>query len=151
MTNLNSNQSDSMSTTPPVPTHANPPRSVTAAAIIVVLFMCFFVLEITDSIVNHRAVARSVFFFPPTAVLLWGVLTRRRWAWHVARGATFAGVLVYGSVALFACFAANLDPANRRGIFLVSCFLALLVALAFTALGRPSARRHFGIGGHHEH
>ena len=128
-----------------------PPRSLIAAALVIVLFMSFFVLEITDSFIHHRQVARSAFFFPPTAILLWGVLTRRRWAWFVARGAMVAGVLAFGTTGIFAAFfATSLKPRDQNGIIGVSIFLCTLVVLGFVALGRPATRRLFGIGGTHE-
>lgn len=141
-----------MHPTPSHPASSRTPRSVIATSLVVILFLSLFMLEITDSIVFHRKIARSAFFFPLAGVLLWGVLTRRRWAWFAARGAMVLGILVFGATGIAAAwFFPQINPRDQRGIIIISFILCTLLVTAFKVLGRPSARRHFGIGGNHEH
>lgn len=133
-----------MNTHPDTP--ARTPRSVIAAALVITLFMSLFVLEITDSIVFHRQVARSVFCFPPTAVLLWGVLMRRRWAWYAARLAMLLGIFAFGATGIAAAwFFPAIKPRDQQGIIVISLILCTLLTLAFAALGRRSARELFNV------
>jgi hypothetical protein len=135
----------------PIAESSRTPRSLIVAALIITLFMSLFVLEITDPIVFHRQMARSVFFFPPAALLLWGVLMRRRWAWYAARVAMLVGIFAFGATGIAAAwFFPAIKPRDQHGIIVVSIILCTLLALAFTALGRPSTRQLFQLGGNHE-
>ncbi|MBW8863899.1 MAG: hypothetical protein JF609_03060 [Verrucomicrobia bacterium] len=126
------------------------PASVALIALVVILFLSLFALEITDSIVFHHQVARSVFLFPPAAGLLWGVLNRRRWAWFLARILTLAGVLIFGATNLLALLSPHMKPRDLHGILVISTLLCLILIATFLALGRPGTKNHYRIGKNHE-
>ena len=127
------------------------PFSIALAALVIVLFLSLFVLEITDSIVFHHKLARSAFFFPPAAVLLWGVLARRRWAWFAARVMTFLGALVFAATGILVIFNTHVKPRDQHGIFTISFLLCVILAATFIALGRPAARNLYQPEEQHEH
>jgi hypothetical protein len=127
------------------------PFSIALAAFVIVLFLSLFVLEITDSIVFHHRLARSAFFFPPAAVLLWGVLARRRWAWFAARAVTFVGALIFTATGVVAILNTHMKPRDQHGILTISFLLGAILAATFTVLGRPAARNLYQPGEQHEH
>jgi hypothetical protein len=127
------------------------PFSLALVALVMVLFLALFVLEITDSIVFHGQVARSAFCFPPAAVLLWGVLARRRWAWVVARVATGLGALVFAATGVLVFFNSHVTPRDLHGIATISFVLCAILVTAFLALGRPATRKLYSPGEYHEH
>jgi hypothetical protein len=126
------------------------PASVVLISLVMVLFLSLFMLEITDSIVFHHAVARSAFCFPPAAVLLWGILARRRWAWYVARGLTLVGALIFAATDVLALTTPHIKPRDLHGIVTISLLLCLILIATFVALGRENTRMHYQIKTCHE-
>jgi len=133
----------------PEPGSARPmPASVIAAVSVNILFLGLLALEVSDSFVlRGGAVARSAYFLPPAALLCWGLLTRRRWAWRAARGAALAFALVNGGVAAFAGVARPHDAHGPVWVWLaaVGVVLAGLLVAGFLALGQTPARRFYGL------
>lgn len=124
------------------------PRSVLGAVIVNALFLGLLALEISHGLSrNDGAIAKSVFFFPPALALLVGLLSGHCWAWCLARWGSLLFALLYFAVSIAVCI---LRPTDQHGpvwiwIAAVSVVLGtLLLAGGFYALGRPSARRHFG-------
>lgn len=126
------------------------PFGIALVAFVIVLFLSLFVLEMTDSIVFHHELARSAFFFPPAALLLWGVLTRRRWAWFATRAVTFVGALIFTATGGFAVLSTHIKPRDQHGIVTISLLLGAILAATFIALGRPAARNLYQPGARHE-
>ena len=121
------------------------PRSVLFVACIVIVFIALFVLEISDSLVlHHGQVARSIFFLPVAALLFWGILTRRRWAWIVTRCLSALASVLYGGVgiAVWIVFT-HLQTGLKLWLTTVSAGLLALTLSAFLSLGRAQARAYF--------
>jgi hypothetical protein len=125
------------------------PASVLGAIVVNALFLGLFALEISTGVAREGGVvARSLFLFPPALVLFWGLLTGRRWAWRVARWGSLGFALLYFGVSILVCV---LRPSDQHGpvwvwIASVGVVLGMLLLVGgFHALGRPSARRHFGV------
>jgi hypothetical protein len=122
------------------------PRSVLVAASVVILFLALLALEISVGWVRHGgAIARSLFVFPLVLVLLWGILTHRRWAWLAARGSALLCALIFSGVGVLACI---LQPGDQYGavwvwIATVSFVLASILSAGFFALGLRSAKAHY--------
>jgi hypothetical protein len=122
--------------------------SVLAAVGVAILFLALFALEISDGIMLHDGeLAKSMWFFPPVLALFWGMLTRRRWALFAAWWLAFLATLWFAFIGVFACVAQPVDAQGRVWIWIacVSAVLGTLVGIGFVGLGRPSARRHYGL------
>ena len=126
------------------------PASVIITSLVIILFLALFTLEVTDSIVFHHEVARSAYLFLPAAGLLWGVWSRRRWAWHGARWLTMAGAVIFAYTGIMALLSPQMKPRDLHGIVTISTVLCLVLIATFIALGRSSTKNHYRLGKHHE-
>jgi hypothetical protein len=129
------------------------PGGVRAAVAANVLFLGFFALEFSDRLVRQggRVVYWNAFLFPPALLLYYGLLSARRWAWWTSRGlAAVAGLWFLGFVAVipFADLRGEGGPVPWYGRVYMACVslvFAGIVAGAYWSLGRPEARRYFGL------
>jgi hypothetical protein len=127
------------------------PSAVRMAVTANILFLAFFALEISDGLVRRGGAIHpvSTTLFAPGVLLLYGLLSSRRWAWWVARGlsAVFAlWFLGFIAVIPFADLHGEQGPVPWWGrVYMVgvSLILAGILAGAFAALGRPAARGYF--------
>lgn len=128
----------------PTPASAMP-RSVLFVALVIIAFIGLLTLEISDSFFRHdHQIARSAFILPVSALLLWGFLTRRRWAWRTTRIVTLLTAMVYAVPAIGVWFFfPHIQTGARAGITIVSAILFALVLSAHLALGRRPARAYF--------
>lgn len=113
-----------------------------------IIFLALFALEISHGMIRENGtLAKSLFAFPPTLLLFWGMLTRQRWALLGARVAAFLGALWFFGWALAA---AILRPVDQYGpvwvwIMGVSLVLGSILVAGFLGLGRASTRQHYGL------
>lgn len=128
------------------------PAGVLAAVAVTILFVALLALEISDGLVRRGALHLvSSLCFPPALLLLCGLLLRRRWAWLTARGAAVLFALWFLGLSVAVCFAelrTEQGPVPwqaRVWMVAVGLVLAGLLAAGFLALGRPPARRYFGL------
>ncbi len=121
------------------------PRSVLYVALILILFLGLLVLEISDSFFRHdHAIARSLFVLPLPAALLWGVLTRRRWAWWASRIVAVLAAILYALPSIGVWFLyPHLPFGLRLWLTIVGTILGTLVLSVYLALGRRPARAYF--------
>jgi hypothetical protein len=130
------------------------PAGVLAAVACNTLFLALLALEISDGLVRRGGALHpvSAFSFPPALLLLGGLLAGRRWAWWTARGAAVVFTVWFLGLSVAVCFAelhADGGPVPwqaRVWMVAVGLVLAGLLAAGFLALGRPPARRYFGLG-----
>jgi len=124
-----------------------PPRSVLFVAVILVAFVGLLCLEVSDSFFRHDGqIARSLFVLPVVVLLLWGLVSRRRWAWLITRVvALLAAALYVATIAVVWIAFAQMQTGARIGISVVSAILGGLVLLAYLALGSGPARAYFRI------
>lgn len=124
------------------------PASVRGAVLINALFLGLLALEISGGIAREAGViALSLFFYPPALALFWGLLAGRRWAWHIARWGSLLCALFYLGLSGVACVLRPTDAHGRVWIWIASVGIvlgSLLLLGGFYALGRHSARLHFG-------
>jgi hypothetical protein len=132
------------------PTAPGGARAAIAAAS---LFLSLFALEISDGLTRRSGAIHmiSASLFVPTAVVLCGLTTGRRWAWRIARAVAACFTL------WFLGFAAVIPFADLKGaegpvpwwgrlyMIAVSLALASVLIAAFRALGRPQTRQYFGV------
>jgi len=125
------------------------PTSVVGAVTINALFLGLLALEISHGLSRQGGViARSAFVFPLALALFWGLVCGQQWTWHLARWGSLLFALFYFSVSATVCV---LRPTDHHGpvwmwIAAVGVVLgSLLLFGGFFALGRPSARNHFGL------
>jgi hypothetical protein len=129
------------------------PGGVRAAAAADVLFLAFCALEVSDGLVRQggRVVYWTTFLFPPALVLLYGLLSARRWAWWVSRRlAAVAVVWFLGFLAVipFADLRGEGGPTPWYGRVYaagVTVAFAGVAAAAYWSLGRPEVRGYFGL------
>jgi hypothetical protein len=116
-------------------------------ALVVIVFIGLFTLEISDSLVRHHGqIARSIFFLPVALLLLWGILKRRHWAWVITRVLSALASVLYGSVAIAVwIFFGHLQAGLKVWLSVVSVGLLALALSAFLSLGRTKARAWFQI------
>lgn len=130
------------------------PSGVRAAVAADGLFLAFFALELSDGLVRQdgRLVYWTNFLFPPALVLSYGLLAARRWAWWTSRALAAVGGLWFLGFVVVIPFADLRGPGGpvpwygRVYMAGVSLVFAGIVAATFWSLGRPEARRYFGIG-----
>jgi hypothetical protein len=130
------------------------PPGVRAAIAAYGLFVAFFVLELSDRLVQRDGQLHywSTWLLPPTLALFTGLVAGRRWAWWTARGLAVCGVLWFlGFVALipFVPLQTNGVPVPWYGrVYMtgVTLLFAGVLAGAFRSLGRWESRTYFGIG-----
>jgi hypothetical protein len=128
------------------------PSAVRAAVMANVLFLAFFALEISDGLVRRGGAIHpiSCALFAPALLLLYGLLSARRWAWWVSRGVAGVFTLWFvGFVAVipFADLRGEQGPVPWWGRVYMACVslaLAGILAGAFLSLGRSTARNYFG-------
>ncbi|MBX7246008.1 MAG: hypothetical protein K1X53_10955 [Candidatus Sumerlaeaceae bacterium] len=124
------------------------PASTVLGVLIAILFLSLFALEISHGIFREGGKwAKSLVAFPITVVLLYGMLSRKPWAWWAFRALSLAGA---GWFLFIASLAAVSRPHDKHGavwiwLLCVSLTLAALLLTAFIGLGRDSSRRHYGI------
>ncbi|MDR3401290.1 MAG: hypothetical protein P4L99_02235 [Chthoniobacter sp.] len=126
-------------------TPSRPPHSVLFVALIIIAFIGLLTLEISDSFVRHNGqIARSLFVLPVVVLLLRGVLTRRRWAWHTTRILALVAAIFYAipSIGVWFFFA-HLQTGVRIWISAVGAVLITLAISAHLALGRRPTRAYF--------
>jgi hypothetical protein len=129
------------------------PSAVRAAVAANVLFLAFFALEVSDGLVRRDGAVHpiSTTLFGPALMLLYGLLSARRWAWRVSRGvaAVFAcWFLAFIAVIPFADLRGEQGPVpwwGRVYMICVSLVLGGILAGAFVSLGRETARSYFGL------
>ena len=129
------------------------PGGVRAALAATALFLAFFALEFSDGLVrqNGRLMYWNSFFFVPTLALLVGLVAARRWAWCAMRGVTAIAVLwflVFAAIIPYGDVRTPEGPVpwyGRLYMICVSLAFASILAGAFCSLGRPEARRYFGL------
>jgi hypothetical protein len=128
------------------------PSAVRMAVTANVLFLAFFTLEISDGLVRRGGAVHPIgsALFAPTLLLLYGLLSARRWAWWVARGLSALFSLWFlGFIAVIPWADLHGEPGpvpwwGRLYMIGVSLVLAGILAGGFVALGRPAARSYFG-------
>jgi hypothetical protein len=121
---------------------------VLGAALVNALFLGLLALEVSDGVSRRGAIALSLFFFPPALVLFWGLVAGRRWAWRVVRWGSLLFALLYLGVSAVVCVTRPTDPHGPLWVWIAAVGVALgglLLVGGFYALGRPTARRHFGM------
>ena len=127
------------------------PSGVRAAVAANVLVLAFCALELSDRLVRQdgRVFYWTTLLFLP-ALVLFGVLAARPWAWRAFRTAAAVGVLWFlGFVALipFVHLQAEGVPVPWYGrVYMAGVSLAFagIMAGAFWSLGRPETREYFG-------
>jgi hypothetical protein len=128
------------------------PSGVRMAVTATILILAFLALELSDRLVlrEGRLFYWTTFLFPPALVLFYGLISGRKWAWWVARGAAALGVmwfLVFLGLVPFAPLQTEGVPAPWYGRIYAGCVtiaFAGILAGAFRSLGRPDARTYFG-------
>lgn len=128
------------------------PSGVRMAVMANTLFLAFFALEISDGLVRRGGAIHPVSsaLFAPTLVLLCGLLSGRRWAWWIARGASALFTLWFlGFIAVipFVDLHSEQGPVpwwGRLYMIGVSLVLGGILAGGFVALGQPTTRSYFG-------
>src|SRR5262249_51374932 len=96
------------------------------------------------------------FLLVPALATYFGLVAGRRWAWQIVRGAAGLGVLWFVTFTVLIPFVhlqADGVPTPWYGrVYMMGVSLAVagVMAGAFRALGRPEARRHFGLPGRAE-
>jgi hypothetical protein len=129
------------------------PAPVRAAITGNILFLSFFALEFSDGLIRQggRVFYWTSVLFLPALLLLYGLVSARRWAWWTARGVAailtlwFVGFL---GVIPFADLRSGGEPVPSRGrVYMigVTLILATIMAYVFRALGRAEARSYFGL------
>ena len=132
---------------------ASMPAPVRAAVTANLLFLAFCALEFSDGLIRQggRVFYWTSVLFLPALVLLYGLVSARRWAWWTARSVTAIFTL------WFVAFIAVIPFADLRGsdgpvpwwgrVYMagVTLLMAGITAYAFRALGRREARSYFGL------
>ncbi len=129
------------------------PAPVRAAVLGNLLFLGLFALEISDGLVRRGGVVHTMSstLFPLALVLYCGLLLAQRWAWWTCRGLTAICAiwfLAFIAIIPFAYLQAGGEPTPWYGriyMMAVSLTLASIMAYVFTALGRPEAKKYFGL------
>ena len=116
------------------------------ALVVNALFLGLFALEISTGLARQGGVvAKSLFFFPPGLLLFWGLLTRRRLAWRLARWGSLVFALLFFGVAGAVCVYRPTDPRGPVWIW-IACVSVVLGSIVFAGgFGRSGGRRRDGI------
>ncbi len=124
------------------------PAGLLVGVLTAILFLSLFTLEISHGYFRENGqVAKSLFFFPPTALLIWGMLARRRWALLAARCAALLGSAWFYLWAVIAVVGQYQDEHGPVWIWLmcVSAILGSVLLAAFFGLGRATVAKHYGL------
>ncbi len=127
------------------------PSPVRMAATANMLFLAFFALEISDGLVRRGGAIHplSSTMFAPALVLLYGLVSARRWAWWLARGVSAAGSLWFLGFAVAIPFVELRGPQGpvpwwgRLYMIGVSLTLAGILGSGCWSLGQETARSYF--------
>src|SRR5689334_4868663 len=128
------------------------PVGVRIAVTANIIFLACFALEISDGLTRRNGAIHPIGWtlFTPTLLLLYGLLSARRWAWWIARGVAALAIVWFLGFAVLIPFA-NLhsEPGpvpwwGRVYMICVSLALAGILAGGFLSLGRSAARSYFG-------
>ncbi|MFO0898304.1 MAG: hypothetical protein U0836_12850 [Pirellulales bacterium] len=124
------------------------PAGLLVGVLVAILFLSLFALEISHGYFRENGqVAKSLFFFPPTVLLIWGMLKRRRWALLAARCAALLGSGWFYLWAVIAVVGQYQDEHGPVWIWLmgVSAILGSVLLAAFFGLGRATVAKHYGL------
>jgi hypothetical protein len=129
------------------------PAPVRAAVAGNILFLAFCALEFSDGLIRQggRVFYWTSVLFLPALLLLYGLVSERRWAWWTARGVTAIFTLWFvGFIAVipFADLHGSDGPVPWEGrVYMVgvSLIFTSISAYAFHLLGRAPARDYFGM------
>lgn len=129
------------------------PAGVRIAVMANIVFLACFALEISDGLARRGGAIHPIGWtmFWPTLVLLYGLLSARRWAWWIARGVAAIVIVWFLGFAVLIPFA---DLRTEQGpvpwwgrlyMICVSLILAAMLSGGFLSLGGPPARNYFGL------
>jgi len=128
------------------------PTGVRIAVMANIVFLACFALEISDGLARRGGAIHPIGWamFWPTLLLLYGLLSARRWAWWIARGVAAIVIVWFLGFAVLIPFA---DLRTEQGpipwwgrlyMICVSLVLAAMLSGGFFSLGATSARSYFG-------
>ena len=129
------------------------PSGVRAAVAANILFVAFFCLELSDRLVQRdgNLMYWTTFLLPLGLVLLWGLLTKKPWAWWTFRGVAGLGVVWFLGFLLMIPFAQLQSEGvptpwyGRLYMAGVTLVFAGVLASAFWNLGLAETRSYFGV------
>lgn len=129
------------------------PTGVRIAVMANIVFLACFALEISDGLARRGGAIHPIGWtmFGPTLVLLYGLLSARRWAWWIARGVAALVIVWFLGFAVIIPFAdlrAEQVPVpwwGRIYMICVSLILAGMLSGGFFSLGGSPARNYFGL------
>jgi hypothetical protein len=129
------------------------PGGVRAALAANMLILAFCALELSDRLVRQDGqwIYWTTFLLPLALLLFYGLLSARRWAWWTTRilaALATLWFLAFVAVIPFADLHGETGPTPWYGrvyMAAVTLVFAAIMAAAYWSLGRPEARRYFGL------
>ncbi len=129
------------------------PSGVRAVVLANIFLLGFCALELSDRLIRQegRVLYWTTLLFPVALVTFYGLVSARRWAWWMSRGVTALAALwflAWVPLIPFEDVRGEDGPVPWYGRLYMACMcmaFAGVSAGAFWSLGRPAARRYFGL------